>query len=317
MDRVAVELQLLCLDSLSSEILSVAGNIIPIAQDDITCSRHLRPSDRQLMTQLGAFEGSRYCDFVFYGRHIDIGCRLCIFIARQRRSAFLADYALSPLGYYWDPKSYQSIPGQECVSIGGFDIPKKVESLYLGNNILSTFIDSLVSLKNLKYLYLSRNNLTALPESLGSLVNLKILDLWFNKVITLPESIGSLKNLEHLNLRNNNLSALPESIGSLVNLKVLSLKKNNLTELPDSLGSLVNLESLYLGNNSLAALPESFGSLVNLEHLYLERNNLTALPESIKSLVNLKELDLYDNPVARALGLSDRRVLPERCVVYI
>ncbi|MDJ0637124.1 MAG: COR domain-containing protein, partial [Xenococcaceae cyanobacterium MO_188.B29] len=86
--------------------------------------------------------------------------------------------------------------------------------LYLYNNQLTTFPESITKLSNLTELDLSENQLTTLPESITKLSNLTRLDLGYNQLNTLPESITKLSNLTTLYLSGNPLEKPPLEIAN-------------------------------------------------------------------------------------------------------
>ena len=100
------------------------------------------------------------------------------------------------------------------------------QSLFLSNNQITIFPESLLQLSQLQTLFLSYNQITALSESLGNLGQLQTLYLEGNQLTALPESLGQLSNLQSLDLNNNQLTALPQSLSALHRLTELFLHRN-------------------------------------------------------------------------------------------
>jgi len=73
---------------------------------------------------------------------------------------------------------------------------KKLETLDLRCNNLTTLPESLIQLKKLKYLNLSWNNLTNIPTFLNKMGSLEFLDLSNNKIKIIPHSIRKMKRLK-------------------------------------------------------------------------------------------------------------------------
>ncbi|MFW9874904.1 MAG: hypothetical protein ACFFG0_17495 [Candidatus Thorarchaeota archaeon] len=180
-------------------------------------------------------------------------------------------------------------------------------------NKLENFLESVLSLKDLKKCDLRFNHLTKIPEILNG--SIEYLDLSYNKLVylpdlhnftilnslnlksnrlrILPETIGSLTSLEYLNLRNNMLKVLPESINFLSSLKVLDLHGNKLDTITINLSN--SIKELELGWNNFRTIPNSIRFLLSLERLGLGGNKLVNLPGWIGRFNLLKQLDIYDN----------------------
>ncbi|KAH1002684.1 hypothetical protein HUJ04_008749 [Dendroctonus ponderosae] len=82
---------------------------------------------------------------------------------------------------------------------------RKIHSLDLSNNRLTSLPSAFASLTFLTKLHLSENGLTELPEDFGSLCKLRYLDLYKNKLERLPLSFSQLVGLKFLDLKDNPL----------------------------------------------------------------------------------------------------------------
>lgn len=158
------------------------------------------------------------------------------------------------------------------------------------NNTISSIDEGIARLQNLEELYIAQNDLSHFPNSVCSLKGLRVLDLRNNFIDSLPSQIAQLQNLEVLDLSYNMLQELPPEIGELKNLRVLLIRANGLKSIPKEIGKLQNLEILDLGNyNPYRMDPET------VDKFDLRMNAITCLPNEIVSLQNLKELDLMSN----------------------
>ena len=84
-------------------------------------------------------------------------------------------------------------------------------------------------LKKLETLTLHHNALSSIPKSLSQLSHLRDLDLSYNRIAAFPVHLSALKNLDSLNLSHNKLSgALPDIAG--LQLVELNLNNNQVSE---------------------------------------------------------------------------------------
>ncbi|XP_031347226.1 leucine-rich repeat-containing protein 59-like [Photinus pyralis] len=93
----------------------------------------------------------------------------------------------------------QEVPIKEIISI------KKVHTLDLSNNHISSLPTNFSTLHCLTKLDLSKNKLTELPDNFGDLVKLKHLDLYRNQLQHLPLNFSKLRALRWLDLKDNPL----------------------------------------------------------------------------------------------------------------
>ena len=88
---------------------------------------------------------------------------------------------------------------------------KRLETLVLDHKKIRMLPAGLFpNFTQLKTLSLASNQLTTFPESLGTLRHLDAVNLSDNKIRSLPESVGDLQVVE-LNLNRNQLASLPLS----------------------------------------------------------------------------------------------------------
>ncbi|KAL3672601.1 hypothetical protein V7S43_001896 [Phytophthora oleae] len=124
-------------------------------------------------------------------------------------------------------------------------LPSTVESLDLGNTLLSKFPAELGSLTSLQQLLLDDNYITTV-DSLDVIDSITTLSLESNSIMTFS---GVFTNLEYLYLGSNNLTSIPTAIFSHSNLKILNLTDNAFTSrsfTTEQAEFLNNLETLEL-----------------------------------------------------------------------
>jgi pimeloyl-ACP methyl ester carboxylesterase len=156
--------------------------------------------------------------------------------------------------------------------------------LYIGDNRLSSFPQSLARLKRLRYLNFSDNRIDELPDDIGELISLQELRMDRNGLRSLPEAIGNLSSLRELHAGGNQISALPDSMAGLSSLRVLNLRNNRLESLPGWIAYLPSLAQLDLRNNRLTDLPEELVTTPRLEKLDLRWNPLPTIPDWFEEL---------------------------------
>ena len=139
---------------------------------------------------------------------------------------------------------------------------KKLETLTLSQNIISSFPDSFVNLKSLQTVNVSCNNLTEFPIALCQLTRVDFVDLSSNKITAIPNGIDVISAVE-INLNRNQIAVIPESISKCQRLKVLRLEENCIeimglppSVLKDSKISLLCLEGNPLLTRELQEIPE-------------------------------------------------------------
>jgi len=197
---------------------------------------------------------------------------------------------------------------------------KKLKTLSLYRNDLTTLPSCISNLKYLEKLNMEMNDLTVLPPEIGNLTRLKILNLNENQLTTLPAEIGNLAKLKELYLEGNKISSLPDEIGQLTNLKklnlsynkigsisdglaqlsgleILNLNSNKIYRIPSRMLSMTHLKELYLGSNKIKEIPANIHKLWRLETLVLSSNQLTQLPESLSRITNLTYLNVAENNI--------------------
>ncbi|KAG4239140.1 hypothetical protein PC116_g12839 [Phytophthora cactorum] len=124
-------------------------------------------------------------------------------------------------------------------------LPSTVESLDLGNTLLSSFPTELGRLTSLQQLLLDYNYITTV-DSLDVIDSIITLSIESNSLTTFS---GVFINLEYLYLGTNNFTSVPTAIFSHSNLKTLNLTGNSFTSrsfTKDQAEFLNNLETLVL-----------------------------------------------------------------------
>jgi Leucine-rich repeat (LRR) protein len=207
---------------------------------------------------------------------------------------------------------------QSFFSSDGFpDNPNEIKNLYLENNDLELYKDSLYKftslislsiddddfdnnqidipvelfkLTTLEHLYV-RNSIETLPEGIDSLKSLKYLEL---AIDTFPDEFCNLLNLKKLKLRGH-FYYVSNEINQLSNLTYLILVSDNLKELPENFKKLKNLKSLELADCNFFEIPNEIFSIESIEYLFLNRNKISKIPDEIVNLKNLKQIHLYHN----------------------
>jgi len=172
---------------------------------------------------------------------------------------------------------------------------KKLKTLTLYRNDLTTLPKCIKNLKNLEQLDVNLNNLQSLPKEIGNLTKLKIANLEENEIENIPVEFGKLTKLETLNLEGNKIATLPEEFGNLTNLKDLDLSYNLIGSIPTAIGNLSNLEKLNFNNNKVYRIPSSITKLVKLVSLELNDNKIKVIADAIRKLKNLEGLSIANN----------------------
>ena len=174
----------------------------------------------------------------------------------------------------------------------------RLDTIFMkGGKMLKQLPESVCQMKKLKTLTLYRDDLTTLPKCIKNLKNLERLDVNLNELTSIPKEIGNLTKLKVANLEENEIESIPVEFGKLTKLEELNLEGNKIATLPDEFGNLANLRKLDLSYNLIGSIPTAIGSLSNLEKLNLNNNKVYRIPSSITKLVNLNSLELNDNKI--------------------
>ena len=129
-------------------------------------------------------------------------------------------------------------------------------------------------LKKLESLQLHFNLLTSVPSSFSSLTSLKTLDLSHNQLSSFPTSLYSLPHLDFLNVSHNQLTCLPPTHLDQLSVLELVLSSNSLSALPSALALCKRLRVLRADENSiqLAGLPRELLQDSSISLLSVEGN---------------------------------------------
>ncbi|KNC54860.1 cell division control protein [Thecamonas trahens ATCC 50062] len=148
-----------------------------------------------------------------------------------------------------------------------------VTHMFLTDTGIRTLPPALGLMTSLESLHLGQNMLTALPASLWSLTALRELILTANDLAELPTGVGNLRALTSLNVADNALQQLPAELGALSRLRLLNVSHNELAALPPQLGECSSLSVLNVGFNYLKELPLELAA-APLEYVDIQFNPL-------------------------------------------
>ncbi|CAF1560461.1 unnamed protein product [Didymodactylos carnosus] len=169
-----------------------------------------------------------------------------------------------------------------------------LETLYLYNNKITVFWDTIAGLTRLKHLDLNFNPLTSISANIRNIPRLQGLQLRGCNLKYVPNFITQLYSLTTLDLSGNSLVSLPLTFIHLQKLHWLHLGSNKFQQIPREILLLYKLEYLFMSYNSISSL-SGLGILKTLKSLDLRGNQLCTIPEEIENLVSLTELNLSDN----------------------
>jgi Leucine-rich repeat (LRR) protein len=169
----------------------------------------------------------------------------------------------------------------------------ELETLDLGNNIMSVIDPIVGNLTGLTHLSLQQNKICAVPWELGRLMRLRSLDISRNVLSELPPVLNAITSLKKLDCSNNQIITIPMGISSLLFLEELIAHHNPLTALPISLYKMVKLQFIDVSHCQLSALPGSLGRLSCLKRLNLCHNpHISIFPTPIVECPVLENVDL-------------------------
>lgn len=140
------------------------------------------------------------------------------------------------------------------------------------------------------------NQLTTLPEELGTLSELVQLDLIDNQISLVPEHLSGLSNLRITRLDGNPLGRFPEFLLNVRGLRTLWMNGCGIKDIPRQISKLSELRELLLRGNRISELPAELGRLPHLAELHLSEN---LLPEELGKLSH-DELLQYLRELAKA-----------------
>jgi Leucine-rich repeat (LRR) protein len=173
-----------------------------------------------------------------------------------------------------------------------------LESLDLGENLLTRFPNGIRHNKKLKELNLQENKLT-LDRKIKRNPYLEKLALQHNHITRVPSSIRQLKNLRKLYFNYNTISHVHSSIRFLDKLEQISFYHNDLTAIPFGVYHLKSLREIDLFYNQIEMLDTTFNDWKQLTMLYLSHNRIVSLPKQIQQLSGLQGLYIWDNRIDR------------------
>ncbi|RUS72809.1 hypothetical protein EGW08_019433, partial [Elysia chlorotica] len=163
-------------------------------------------------------------------------------------------------------------------TISGLDKLRKLQTLVLDNNRLTSVFKDISTLRRLEVLRCSRNNLKEIPRNIRQMKALVDLDVSENRISILPTDIFMLPKLDVFNASQNQIAKVPS-------FNVRPQSKHWVTHID-------------LSENKLAQFP---GHLLQMtSKLDLSGNNIKTLPyHSIKKLdvSTSQQLLLEDNPL--------------------
>ncbi|CAF3039551.1 unnamed protein product [Rotaria socialis] len=157
-----------------------------------------------------------------------------------------------------------------------FNNTSSMQTLDLSGCQLTTFPESILTIKSLVTLVLTTNRLSALPLTLSTdLPNLLFLNLVNNKfqgAIFQPPLIY----LRELYLSNNSFTSL-DGIGSYQSLQRFELDFNQISSIPTEIMQLSPmLQSLQARFNQLTTIPYSMTNMRSLTSFFADKNNISS-----------------------------------------
>ncbi|CAM9727922.1 unnamed protein product [Chrysoparadoxa australica] len=186
---------------------------------------------------------------------------------------------------------------------------RKLETLWLDDNQLTSFPACLTKLTELREVRLPGNRISSLPADMSQLDKLQILDLGNNQLEEVGATLGTLSALQVLILRQNDISVLPEALSKLKRLKMLAVSTNKLRALTPALGEMECMEELYANSNTIIVVPKELAALKALRKVNLSANDIKELPKELRQawqvkvqgekLVLRSGFSLTGNPIAK------------------
>lgn len=168
---------------------------------------------------------------------------------------------------------------------------KKLEELFIRDNVTIKDITALRSLKKLKTFW-AENNFINDISALENLTQLTWVKLDKNKITSLS-SLKNLRNIQRLSIRKNKLKTL-DGIENMHNLEWLEVEENQIENI-EKIKDLTKLTILELKNNKIKNVDE-IANLINLTQLYLNNNQIKDI-SSLNKLNKLKVLTLSNNQI--------------------
>jgi Leucine-rich repeat (LRR) protein len=150
-----------------------------------------------------------------------------------------------------------------------------INSIDLTGCQLTTFPESILTLKSLTKLTMAANQLSSLPSTLSTdLPNLQVLNLINNKFqgnLFQPPLIY----IRELYLNNNSFTSL-NGIEEYKSLQQIEVDFNNISTIPVEIMKLsTTLRILSINYNRLIGIPYQMSNLRSLQYLYIKRNDIS------------------------------------------
>lgn len=173
---------------------------------------------------------------------------------------------------------------------------KKVKYLFLANNsIVEVSKTDIRKIRKIESLNLYANQISSVSPKISKLKKIKELDLYRNNINELPNEITRLKKLQALALSHNKLKILPHQLANLTSLKTLYAHHNQLLDLPDLPAK---LETLDVGYNRLEKVENYVKPLTSLKTLDYSNNFVKGVLNFLLELPDIKEIYLFENKYA-------------------